>query len=171
MGTMRCAVVLFCVSLVTGCTAEVVEQPGPPPSGPASDGRFTLKGNLERTEGLVLESGTVVEVEGGIDGGDFWLQIGKEVSLRGAGQGGDAFCGMGTGFASVTEIPVSSSACLWEPVRLGANAAGTRYPGDDAFLVRDLGLRLYRLLLIEHGVGLVGPGISSVTFDVAAVPE
>src|SRR5688572_7490143 len=85
--------------------------------------QYTLAGAINATEGVVLESEDVVQVEG--SGGvyepgdtDFYLLVG-ETGITLKGSSGGAFCFKEGSFDDVADIPGDDAGCFWTDVRLG----------------------------------------------------
>jgi hypothetical protein len=160
---LGCAVAMVLLG-IAGCGGE--------PAGSADEvgaRRFTLTGVIGATQGVVLQTGTIVDVTwGDIGQSDIYMTLKMSMMLHGLV--GDAFCHKGQAFATVADIPSTADDCEWKSLSVSGNIPGvTRGSLEaDGYLFQDVnGDRLHRLLIVQHSIDALGTG--SVTFDILAV--
>ena len=130
--------------------------------------RFTLSGEIGATQGVVLETGSIVDVTwDDIGESDIYLPMAMMMMLNGVSD--NAFCAKGEGFASVADIPAEPDTCEWKYLGLSGNAPDLQRGVEaDGYLFFDADQdRIHRLLIVEHSID--ADHVGKVTFDLLAV--
>ena len=155
---------MACVVLgVAGCGGE-------PAGSTNEDGvrRYTLSGVIGATQGVDLDTGSIVDVTwSDIGSSDIYMTLKMSMMLHGLVD--NAFCHKGDGFATVADIPAAADDCEWKYLSVSGNSPdATRGVEADGYLFLDGDDdRIHRLLLVDHSID--AEGVGRVTFDMLAV--